>query len=113
MRVTAPSCFTDSLRRVSPSRRVLSVAALSLGALTACGASSPPAEELAIEMIDTLEVSESVKACMRSEVDDFQLTDEQAVGFEDLDEVAEKAANGNELAQNIMRDFEAALASCM
>lgn len=80
--------------------------------LTACGASAPPAKELADEMIDTLDVSDSVKACMHAEVADFSLTEEQAQGFEDLDDVADKAAGGNELALGIMEDFQTALASC-
>ena len=83
-----------------------------LSVLTACGASAPPARELADELIDTLEVSDSVKACMRTEVADFALTDEQAVVFEDLDDVAAKADGGNELALGIMADFQAALAAC-
>lgn len=83
--------------------------------LSACGASAPPARELAHEMIDSLdpaEVDDTVKACMHAKVDDFGLTEEQAQGFEDLDDVADKAAGGNELAINIITDFQAALASC-
>ncbi len=85
---------------------------LAAGALTACGASSPPAEELALEVIESLDVDESVKECMRDEVTGFTLTEEQAQGFVDLDDVADKAARGNEQAQNIMADFEASLAAC-
>lgn len=88
----------------------MAVAALSV--LTACGASAPPARELADEMIDTLEVSDAVKDCMHQEVEDFSLTEEEATGFEDLDDVAEKAAGGNELAQQIMQRFEDSLATC-
>jgi len=90
----------------------MSLASLSLVLLTACGTSPPPAEELAFEVIDTLDVDESVKACMRDEVTGFSLTDEQAQGFENLDDVAAKAADGNELAQNIIAAFEASLAAC-
>ena len=90
---------------------------LSLGVLSACGASAPPAKELADELIDTLEVdgvplSDSVKECMHTEVENFQLTEQQAQGFEDFDDVAAKAAAGNELAKAIIEDFQAALASC-
>lgn len=85
---------------------------MSLTVLTACGASAPPAKELADEMIDTLEVSDSVKTCMHDVVENFSLTEEQAQGFADFDDVAEKAAGGNELARNIMADFEAALTAC-
>ena len=93
-------------------RTILSAVALSMTVLTACGASAPPAEELALEVIDTLDVEESVKACMRDEVTGFTLTDEEAVGFVDLDDVAAKAAGGVEQAQNIIDDLEAALAAC-
>lgn len=88
----------------------MAVAALSV--LTACGASAPPAKELADEMIDTLDVSDSVKDCMHLEVEDFALTAEEATGFEDFDDVAAKAAGGNELALQIMQRFEDSLASC-
>jgi hypothetical protein len=96
-------------------RSLLSVAVVSLTVLTACGASSPPAAELALEAIDSLddeEVPEAVKACMRDEVTGFTLTEEQAQGFRDLDDVAQKAADGNEQAQNIIDAFEASLAAC-
>ena len=93
-------------------RRLVAVAALSLTVLTACGASAPPARELADEMIDTLEVSDAVKECMRDAVDDFSLTAEEATGFEDFDDVAAKADGGNELALRIMDRFEASLAAC-
>lgn len=63
-------------------------------------------------MIDTLEVSDSVKECMHAAVADFSLTEEQAQGFSDFDDVAAKAAGGNELALNIMADFQDALADC-
>lgn len=64
-------------------------------------------------MVATLEnVSESVKDCMRQEIDDFSLTEEQATGFNDFDDVATKASEGNELALQILTDFQDALASC-
>ena len=68
-------------------------------------------------MIDTLEedgvpVSDEVKACMHIEVADFQLTPVEAQGFDNLDDVATKAAEGNEQAKLIMLRFEESLASC-
>jgi hypothetical protein len=98
------------------SRSLFAVVALT-GVLTACGASAPPAKELADEMIDTLEengtpVSDSVKACMHKEVADFELTPEEAKGFDNLDDVATKAHEGNEQAKQIMQRFEQSLASC-
>jgi len=86
--------------------------AVAVSVLTACGASAPPAKELADEVIETLDVSDAVKDCMKAAVADFSLTDEQAQGFNDFDDVAAKAAGGNELALGIMADFQAALASC-
>jgi hypothetical protein len=85
--------------------------------LTACGASAPPARELADEMIDTLEqngvpLSDEVKDCMHKAVDDFQLTEQEAQGFEDLDDVASKAADGQAQAIQIMDRFESELAAC-
>ncbi len=91
------------------------LAVVAFSALTACGQSAPPARELADEMIDSLtdtEASPEAKACMHAEVAKFELTEQQLVGFKDFDDVAEKAAGGNETALEIMADFEAALASC-
>ena len=93
-------------------RRLIATVVLALGVVTACGASSPPARELANELIDTLPVSDEVKDCMHDEVDTFALSEEDALGFTDLDDVAAKAAEGNERAIQIMNDFQAALASC-
>ena len=93
-------------------RRSILVAASFAVVLSACGASAPPARELALEMVDTLEVSEDVKSCMRDEVENFRLSEEDAQGFSDLDDVASKAADGQERAIQILADFEAALAGC-
>lgn len=95
-------------------RQLLAVPVLvvSLGALTACGASAPPGKELANELINTLDVSDEVKDCMHERVDTFGLSEEDASGFNDFDDVAQKAADGQERAIQIMDDFEASLASC-
>ena len=93
-------------------RSLVPLAVVAVSVLTACGASSPPAKELALELVDTLDVSDAVKACMRTEVEEFSLTEEQAQGFTDFDDVAAKAAGGNETALAIMSDFEVALAAC-
>jgi hypothetical protein len=97
---------------VSSRRSFLPLALVAVGVLTACGASAPPAKELADEMIDTLEVSDSVKSCMHAQVADFRLSEDDAQGFKDLDDVAAKASGGNELALRIMDNFEASLAAC-
>lgn len=93
-------------------RSIIALAAVSVTVLSACGASAPPAKELATEMVDTLEVSDDVKDCMRQEIEGFSLTEEQAQGFSDFDDVASKADGGNELALQILGDFQAALAAC-
>lgn len=85
--------------------RSLAVAALAGAALTACSASPPPAGELAIEVIDTLDVPEDVKQCMRDEVAEF--------GEATLDEMAGLAADGDSRGLERMEEFQAALASCM
>jgi len=84
---------------------------------TACGSQPPPADDLANEMIDTLEVdgvpvAQSVKDCMHAKVDEWQLSEEDATGFKDLNDVADKAAEGQERALQIMQDFQDSLASC-
>ena len=98
------------------SRSLLAAVAFT-GVLTACGASAPPAKELADELIDTLEedgvpLSDAVKACMHKENDEFELTPEEAQGFDNLDDVATKADDGNEQAKLILKRYQAALASC-
>lgn len=86
---------------------------VALSVLTACGASAPPAKELADEVIGTLDVSDAVKACMRAEVADFSLTEQElAFGFKNLDEVAEAANGDNQQAFDILAKFQAALAAC-
>ena len=97
-------------------RSILAVVAASVTVLSACGASAPPAKELAAEMVDTMvdrgDITDGEADCMRQEIVDFSLTEEQLTGFSDFDDVAQKAAGGNELALGILADFEAALAGC-
>ncbi len=80
--------------------------------LTACGNLAPPAKELADEMVDTLDVPDSVKTCMKAEVEGFELTESEATGFTDFDDVAAKAAEGQQQAVQIMQRFEDSLAAC-
>ena len=97
-------------------RSIIALAAASVTVLSACGASAPPAKELATEMVDSMVerdgLSEEAAACMRQEIEDFSLTEEQAQGFSDFDDVAAKAAGGNELALQVLADFQEALAAC-
>ena len=85
-------------------RSVLAAVILSAGALTACGASAPPADELAIEVIESLDVSDSVKACMIAEVDTF--------AAEDLDQIAAAADDGDAEGLAAIAAFQAALEDC-
>lgn len=70
------------------------------------------AEQLAHELIDNLDVSDDFKTCMHEVVAEFQLSEEDAQEFEDLDAVADKAEQGDERAVQIMLDFQTALAAC-
>jgi polyhydroxyalkanoate synthesis regulator phasin len=101
---------------VKSRRSIIALAAALVTVLSACGASAPPARELATEMVDTMvergDITEAAATCMREEIEDFSLTEEQAQGFSDFDDVASKAAKENELALQILRDFQAALAAC-
>ena len=77
--------------------------------LTACGASAPPAKELAIEVIDSMvtsgEISEAVAVCMREKVGTYS--------GDELDEIAERAASDNAEALGQLDQFQADLAACM
>ena len=71
------------------------------------GASAPGANELAHELIDTLDpltVSEQAKECMHDKVDEYE--------DETLDEIARRADGGDADAEQAMAEFEAALAGC-
>jgi hypothetical protein len=104
------------IARRSP-RSLLAATATLMVVLTACGASPPPGRELADEIIDTLErdgepLSDEVKDCMHQAVEDFRFTEDEAAGFDDLDDAAEKASEGQEQAIQIMDRFQAELADC-
>jgi hypothetical protein len=85
-------------------RSVLAAVIVSTGVLAACGASAPPADELAIEVIDSLDVSESVKECMRAEVGTF--------AEDELDQIAAAANDGDAEGLADMAAFQAALEDC-
>lgn len=90
-------------------RRLVATVALATAVLTACGVSAPPPNELAGEIIDTLdELPVTVRACMR----------EQLAGYTDED--LEAITNGLESdntetqveARAALDEFESDLASC-
>lgn len=97
-------------------RSTVALAVAAVFALGACTSSPPPGRELALEMVESLvvdeRISESEADCMRDEIETFRLTEDQAAVFDDFDDVADSAAGNNELALQIMGDFQQALASC-
>lgn len=85
-------------------RSVLAAVIVSTGVLAACGASAPPANELAIEVIDSLDVIDAVKECMRAKVDTF--------AGDELDQIAAAAEDGNAEGLAAIAAFQAALEDC-
>jgi hypothetical protein len=71
-----------------------------------------PAEQLVFDMIDALEVSDQIKACMHVAVDDFTLSEQDVQEYGNLDGVASRADQGDERAIQIMIDFQVALSNC-
>jgi hypothetical protein len=102
-------------------RSLVAAAVVSLSVLTACGASAPPGKELAVELIDTMEFGldpesdadeiESIRTCMRAEVENFAIDPQD--GFSSFDDVAERAADEQPRAVEIMGEFADALAGCV
>jgi hypothetical protein len=99
-------------------RLSVAVAVVSLGFLTACGTSPPPADELAHETVDAANgpdgepLSETERDCMHERVDAFELTETERQGFENLDDVFNKAAEGQEQALAIVARFKSDLETC-
>ena len=91
-------------------RSTLVAIVVSSGILTACGTSPPPADEFLNEMIDTLDVGDEVKACMHQKADAFTIP--VAANFDNLDDVATAADEGNTAAIAVLDELENSLASC-
>lgn len=90
-------------------RRSLAVfAALAVTGLTACGASAPPAKELAVEAVDSLVadgyIDEGDADCMREKI--------AAYSGDELDSIAESAANNSADGLAKLEQFQADLADC-
>ena len=85
--------------------RSLLVVLVAVGGLTACR-STPSARRVALDVVDTLPVSESVKECMRTKV--------EAYPEDDLQAVAKGAAKDppDEASEAELAKFEADLAAC-
>ena len=102
---------------MKPHRPTLAAVLLAVTTLAACGATPPPAEELANELIETAErngvpLSDGVKACMRTAVDEFRLTEDEANDFKDLSGVFDKADDNQSEALAIVDRFREALEAC-
>jgi hypothetical protein len=85
--------------------RSLLVALVATTGLAACN-STPSARRVALDVIDTLDVSESVKECMRVKV--------EAYDQDTLEKVAEGANEDppDPASQEALDEFEADLESC-
>ena len=80
--------------------RIASLVLVAVLGVAAC--SNPPsAKRVALEMVDTLEVTDDVKQCMRDEIETYS-TDE-------LQAIADAADGGN---ADALDQFEADLAAC-
>ena len=88
-----------------PFRSVLVVLA-AIGGLTACN-STPSARRVALDVIETLPVSESVKECMRTKVEESYSEDEIKAFAEGADEEPPDPES-----QAALDRFEADLESC-
>lgn len=83
--------------------RVAAVAAFAVIGLSAC-ASTPSAQRVALDVVDGLDVDESVKVCMREQINQMSRDD-----FQDMAE----AADASDLAgQALLTRLETNLANC-
>jgi hypothetical protein len=90
-------------------RRLVATAALATAVLAACGVSAPPPNELAGEIIDTLdELPASVRACMREQLAEYSDDDLESItnGLE-----SDNTETQTE-AQAALDQFQSDLASC-
>ena len=90
---------------VSRPFRSLLVVLVAVGGLAACN-STPSARRIALDVIDTLPVSETVKECMRTKVENYSEDD-----IESFAKGADKDPPDPE-SQEALDQFEADLASC-
>ena len=87
-----------------PVRAALALAALAAVGLSACS-SAPSAKRVALDMIETLDISESAKACMTQKVEDYPEGD--------LEKIAELADNGDAEGLKQLNQFSDDLATCV
>lgn len=84
-------------------RTVVVVVALALGSMSAC-TSIPSAQRVALDAVETLDVDESVKQCMRDIINDYT--------EDELQEIGDLAVEGNADAVTQLGFFEGRLAAC-
>lgn len=86
-------------------RRIpLLIAAVGLvGTLSAC-ASEPSAQRIALDVVETLDLDETIKNCMRTAIESYEP--------EELQRIADLAQAGNSDGIADMARFEASLRSC-
>ena len=87
--------------------RSFAIASLALvGAFGVAGCqNAPSAERVALEVVETLDVDEAVKACMRDKIENDYTTEE-------LEEIGEAAAEEQAQGLEALQRFEDDLASC-
>jgi hypothetical protein len=83
--------------------RAVAVALVALVGLSAC-ASTPSAKRIALDSVETLDVAEPVKVCMRDAIEEYDQ--------EQLQQIAELADAGNSEGIAELARFEASLRSC-
>ena len=84
-------------------RSVVAVLVVVVGSLSAC-TSIPSAQRVALDAVETLDVDESVKQCMRDIINDYT--------EDDLQEIGDLAVEGNADAVTQLGFFEGRLAAC-
>ena len=83
------------------------IASLALVAVLGVGACSnpPSAQRVALEMVETLDVDDAAKACMREKIENDYTSDQ-------LQDIADGAADGQPQDVEALQQFEDDLAAC-
>lgn len=65
-----------------------------------------------MSIVESLDVSDDVKTCMKKEISGFQVPATFSDKFASLDAAATAAAKGDAAAQQVVKQFETALEAC-
>jgi hypothetical protein len=87
-----------------PLRTALALAALAAVGVTGCS-STPSAKRVALDMVETLDISDSAKACMTEKV--------EAYPEDELEQIAELADSGDQQGIADLTAFSDDLATCV